>query len=149
MDVPRRGSGTAPRMLYWFRTPPGVKVGRQPFDPESRRVLQAEYPELTFDWDALAAARMAKPASPGWRGRRGERPAKGARTGSVTREGVDDAEPGPATPGEDADDSGTPPGGLKRGAGRRRRRRRRPDGGPAPEAAPGGLEGQRPPQEEG
>src|SRR6185436_21021516 len=39
-----------PRMLYWFRTPPGIKVGRSPFDPDMRRELEAQNPDVVFDW---------------------------------------------------------------------------------------------------
>ena len=34
----RRGK-TRARVLYWFRTPPGIKVGREPFDEDVRRAL--------------------------------------------------------------------------------------------------------------
>ena len=37
----RRGKGPA-RILYWFRTPPGIKVGRPPFDEEMRRRIEAQ-----------------------------------------------------------------------------------------------------------
>ena len=49
----RRGK-SRPRMLYWFRTPPNVKVGREPFDPDVRRALEAQNPDVTFDWHAIA-----------------------------------------------------------------------------------------------
>ena len=45
-----RGDATPPRILYWFRTPPGVKVGREPFDEAARHALESEYPNLVFDW---------------------------------------------------------------------------------------------------
>jgi len=37
----RRGK-SPPRILYWFRSPPNVKVGREPFDEASRRALEAQ-----------------------------------------------------------------------------------------------------------
>ena len=48
-----RGASSAPRILYWYRTPPGVKVGREPFDETVRRALEAEYPNLVFDWKRI------------------------------------------------------------------------------------------------
>src|SRR5947208_2241473 len=50
----RRGRGPA-RILYWFRTPPGIKVGRPPFDEEMRRRIEAQNPGVTFDWAQLEA----------------------------------------------------------------------------------------------
>ena len=45
----RRGK-SRPRVLYWFRTPPNVKIGREPFDDDVRRALEAQNPNVTFDW---------------------------------------------------------------------------------------------------
>ena len=45
----RRGK-VRQRVLYWFRSPPGVKVGREPFDEGVRRALEAQNPDVTFDW---------------------------------------------------------------------------------------------------
>jgi len=47
----RRGRG--PRLLYWFRTPPGVRVGRTPIDDEAMRLLERQHPDLAFDWPRL------------------------------------------------------------------------------------------------
>ena len=50
----RRGGG-APRLrvLYWFRTPPGVKIGRAALTPEAIRAIEESNPSLRFDWDAI------------------------------------------------------------------------------------------------
>src|SRR5882672_245690 len=67
-------------MLYWFRTPPGVKVGREPFDDGTRRTLEAQYPSLIFDWKKLANTPMPPPDTEHWRERRRlERTARQAR----------------------------------------------------------------------
>jgi hypothetical protein len=50
MHRPARGE---PRVLYWFRTPPHVKVGRSAFDPDTIRLLEAQHPEITFDWNRM------------------------------------------------------------------------------------------------
>jgi hypothetical protein len=56
--------------LYWFRTPPNVKVGRPAFDDEIMRALEAQYPDVTFDWDALRNTPMPPPSVEHWRERR-------------------------------------------------------------------------------
>jgi len=53
----RRGRGQ--RLLYWFRTPPGVRVGRTPIDEEAMRLLEQNNPDVQFDW-----ARLLKEAAP-------------------------------------------------------------------------------------
>lgn len=49
---PRKGRAHG-RILYWFRTPPGVRVGRATFDEETRRMIERAHPEVIFDWVAL------------------------------------------------------------------------------------------------
>ena len=48
-----RGERDRPRLLYWFRTPPHLKVGRTPFDEEAIRLLEDAHPEVEFDWSRL------------------------------------------------------------------------------------------------
>jgi hypothetical protein len=57
----RRG-GPRNRVLYWFRTPPGVKVGRAPFDEDVRRALEKQNPNVTFDWRKLLDTPIPPPA---------------------------------------------------------------------------------------
>lgn len=60
-----------PRVLYWFRTPPNVKVGRSPFDPEIRRALEEQHPDVAFDWEAIVHTPIPPPAeAERWRERR-------------------------------------------------------------------------------
>jgi hypothetical protein len=68
-------------VLYWFRTPPGIKVGRQPFDEEARQKIEARNPGISFDWKAIASTPMPPvPEVEHWRERRkAERAAKVAR----------------------------------------------------------------------
>jgi len=69
-------------LLYWFRTPPGVKVGREPFDEAVRRSLEAQHPGIEFDWKKLSDIPVAPPDVEHWRERRRvERAAKQARRG--------------------------------------------------------------------
>lgn len=114
---PARGKPSRPRVLYWFRTPPGVKVGREPFDEAARRALEAQNPELTFDWKTLLTmAATPPPDVEHWRERRrAERAVKQARLAAergqtaVPDEAAtpddDDVEVGESdVPLEDADD---------------------------------------------
>jgi hypothetical protein len=79
----RRGKASRPRVLYWFRTPPGVMVGREPFDESVRHTLEAQYPDVTFDWEVLRKTVVAAPEVEPWRERRRvERAAKQARQAS-------------------------------------------------------------------
>jgi hypothetical protein len=48
----RRGKGR-PRLLYWFRTPPGVKVGRSALDEEAIRLIEELNPGIEFDWTRI------------------------------------------------------------------------------------------------
>jgi hypothetical protein len=49
----RRGSRGEPRILYWFRTPPGVRVGRSALDEEAIRLLEEHNPDVHFDWTRM------------------------------------------------------------------------------------------------
>jgi hypothetical protein len=138
MDTPvRRGRPSKPLLLYWYRTPPGVRVGRDPFDPDSRRAIEAQNPGVVFDWEKLSVLPVEPLEAESWRERRqAERLARQQRRES-------DAQPeGPAdTAAVEAvmapptsEDQAAASGGqgaenpLAEPARRRRRRRhRRPD----------------------
>jgi hypothetical protein len=75
---PQRG-GSA-RLLYWYRTPPGVKVGRAAFDESARQALEAQYPGIGFDWHMLMSTPTPAPDVERWRERR--RAEKAARQAS-------------------------------------------------------------------
>jgi hypothetical protein len=143
--APRRGAPT--RILYWYRTPPGIRVGREAFDLEARRMLEAQYPSVSFDWPKLLETPMPPPDAENWRERRRvERSARQARQTEEPedatvepRETADPPRPLPvheavaeapssAAESAEADASGIESANRKR---RRRggRRRRRPNGG--------------------
>jgi hypothetical protein len=42
--------GDRPKILYWYRTVPGVKVGRPALDDAAMRALEEQYPHIDFDW---------------------------------------------------------------------------------------------------
>jgi hypothetical protein len=59
------------RLLYWFRTPPNIKVGRTPFDADMRRALEQQNPDVLFDWDAIVRTPIPPPSdTERWRERR-------------------------------------------------------------------------------
>lgn len=48
--------GRGKRLLYWFRTPPGVRVGRAPIDETAIRLLEQHNPDVQFDWTRILKA---------------------------------------------------------------------------------------------
>src|SRR5439155_3862584 len=75
----RRGK-LRPRVLYWYRTPPNIKVGRAPFDAEVQRALEAQNPNVVFDWRKIIDAPIPSADVEKWRDRRrAERAEKAAR----------------------------------------------------------------------
>jgi len=63
------------RILYWFRSPPHVKIGRAAFDEEAIRSIEAANPDIAFDWGRILEARPPEPEAEPWRPRGG----RGAR----------------------------------------------------------------------
>jgi hypothetical protein len=62
MHVYRSGSGPQrTRVLYLFRSPPNVRVGRRPLDPEVVEALEHTHPDLTFDWTTLLREQQTAP----------------------------------------------------------------------------------------
>jgi len=126
----RRGK-VRTRILYWFRTPPNVKVGRQPFDEPLRRALEAQNPGVTFDWQNIIETPIPSADAEKWRERRRmervERAARHAESeeDATAEQPVADVPPSTdeqtteAPPSDAVDVRATPP------EDRRRRRRRR------------------------
>jgi hypothetical protein len=70
VEPAHRGKGR-PRVLYWFRTPPNLKVGRTAFDPDMRHALEVQNPGVAFDWDAIVQTPIPPPSdTERWRERR-------------------------------------------------------------------------------
>jgi hypothetical protein len=110
------GRGRGKRLLYWFRTPPGVRVGRAPIDETAIRLLEQHNPDVQFDWTRIL---KAPPAAEGParrdrdardRDQRGRRePRREQRPRSVPQESrspqqppraITEAEPAPAGAGQ-------------------------------------------------
>ena len=83
----RRGRKTVSQVLYWFRTPPKVKVGRAALDESTMRAIEQAYPDLSFDWENLLKQRRPPPPEferrAGGRRRAGGEPARKRRTGTT------------------------------------------------------------------
>ena len=47
--------GDRPRLLYWYRTAPGIVQGRSPLDEEAIRTIEEQHPDIEFDWPAILA----------------------------------------------------------------------------------------------
>jgi hypothetical protein len=50
MHLYRDGHRQRSRILYVFRSPGSVRVGRGPLEPEVLREIEAHYPDIVFDW---------------------------------------------------------------------------------------------------
>jgi hypothetical protein len=48
-------------VLYWFRTPPGVKVGRAALDEDAIRLIEQLNPGIEFDWTRILKGQGAPP----------------------------------------------------------------------------------------
>jgi hypothetical protein len=49
----RDGNRQRSRILYAFRTPGGVRVGRDSMDPAVLREIEAHHPDIAFEWKAI------------------------------------------------------------------------------------------------
>jgi len=47
--------GDRPRILYWYRTAPGVGLGRAALDEDAIRTIEDQHPDIEFDWPAILA----------------------------------------------------------------------------------------------
>lgn len=53
MHAYRANNGQRGRVLYLFRSPSHVQIGRRALDPEVMEALEHTHPDLNFDWAAL------------------------------------------------------------------------------------------------
>lgn len=63
MHADRRRGKPRTRLLYWFRTPPGVRVGRAALDEAAIRLIEEHNPDVTFDWTRILKGEPAPPES--------------------------------------------------------------------------------------
>ena len=143
----RRGKGQT-RVLYFFRTPPNVRVGREPFDDHIRRALEAHNPGVEFDWKTIVETPIPPVEVERWRERRRvDRAEKAARRAALPGEevepvsenfddrieadAIDSAAIGADESGTEALADAKPPHDLSRAGVRRKKRRRARRGRPA------------------
>jgi hypothetical protein len=50
MHLYREGQRQRSKILYVFRTPGGVRVGRDPLEPDVLRQIESQYPDIAFNW---------------------------------------------------------------------------------------------------
>ena len=53
MHIYRDGTRQRTKILYVFRTPGGVRVGRDPLEPDVQRQIEAQCPDISFNWAAV------------------------------------------------------------------------------------------------
>jgi hypothetical protein len=103
VPIKRHGT-TGARILYWFRTPPYVKVGRAALDDEAMRLLEECHPGVSFDWGRILreapqqvpeeqAARRREHRDAREAKRKKKRPAEPDAAGLLTAEREEIAEP--------------------------------------------------------
>jgi hypothetical protein len=110
--------GDRPRLLYWYRTAPGIALGRSPLDEDAIRTIEEQHPDIDFDWPAiLALSEVMTPedeapaARPQPKPSRKQRPPRGGREGGFSTEASrqprrdEHADESPAAP-EPGDDGG-------------------------------------------
>ena len=120
----RRGK-VRPRVLYWFRSPPDMKVGREPFDPAVRRALESQNPDVTFDWRSIVETPIPSADADKWRERRrAERAAKHAAREEESAEAGEVETETAATPDAPVEATADPEPGAADPNRKRRRRRR-------------------------
>lgn len=42
--------GEPPKVLYWYRTAPGLRLGRPALDDAAMRTIEEQHPHIDFDW---------------------------------------------------------------------------------------------------
>jgi len=51
LHTPTPGGQT--KVLYWYRTAPGLRIGRPALDDAAMRTLEEQYPDIDFDWQYI------------------------------------------------------------------------------------------------
>jgi hypothetical protein len=104
----RRGKVRA-RVLYFYRTPPDVKIGREPFDLAVRHALETQNPDVMFDWRQILETPIPSAETERWRERRRqERAERAARQAAVAEETDPGGDGGGVEATEDLDGADAP-----------------------------------------
>ena len=65
MHSPRRQGRARTRILYWHRTPPGIRVGRAALDEDAITLIEQHHPHIRFDWPQILKGEGESPATAG------------------------------------------------------------------------------------
>jgi hypothetical protein len=84
----REGARQRSRILYVFRSPGGVRVGRDSLEPDVLRDIEAQHPHIAFDWKAVLDNRQIVDTTPDIR-----RPRKRRRSEDEAAAGTETAPP--------------------------------------------------------
>src|SRR5688500_13999123 len=64
MHWQRDGTRQRSRILYVFRTPGGVRVGRESLGADVLRQIETEHPDIAFDWKTVLANQQVVDSAP-------------------------------------------------------------------------------------
>lgn len=97
--------GERPVVLYWYRSAPGVRVGRPALDEDAIRTIEEQHPEVEFDWPhILEVGAVTEPEVEERLPRVRRRGAAAGARGPVTpAERAAARTPAPALPADDTD----------------------------------------------
>lgn len=101
--------GAPPRVLYWFRTAPGVRVGRRALGEDAIRTIEEQYPNIEFDWPTLLEEAESVPPEVE---RRPERPRRKPRPGGPEEGMASRATAAESTPTPRAESTRISPEGI-------------------------------------
>lgn len=123
----REGTRQRSRILYVFRSPGGVRVGRESLEPEILRDIEANYPDIAFDWKAVLDNKQIVETAPEMRRPRKRRHSDEEAAGEPVAAKPQKVEGGPKA--QSGESSPRSPGG---------------EGGPARPPIPSAIEGATP-----
>ena len=93
----RRRGKARQRILYWFRTPPNIRVGRVALDENAIRAIEECNPDIVFDWSEILEA-QPPPTPPDTPDRR-RKPRDSQPQGRPSRPQQPGPRPAPPAPG--------------------------------------------------
>jgi hypothetical protein len=98
--------GDRPRLLYWYRTAPGITLGRSPLDEDAIRAIEEQHPDIDFDWQAiLALSEVMTPEDESAQKPQQREPRQGRRQKSRDRETESDSARRPRESADRAEES--------------------------------------------
>lgn len=102
--------GARPRVLYWYRSAPAVRVGRPALDEDAIRVIEEQHPEIEFDWPNILEEANTLPPEVERRQERPRRKPQRPREQEAAPSDADGGVPPPELREEPRGESELPPG---------------------------------------